>query len=104
MCGGDGLADIVGRRFGGNNSLFYNQSKSVAGSAAMFFGSFLLSEFLLFAFTQFGFLDCMNVETTLRVLLICGITTVVESLAINKYIDDNISVPIAALALGASLF
>jgi len=104
MCGGDGLADIIGRRFGGNNSLFYNRSKSVAGSTAMFLGSFLLSEFLLMAFTGFGFLDSMNAETTARVLFICGVTTVVESLPINKYIDDNISVPLVALALGSSLF
>ena len=104
MCGGDGLADIVGRRLGQNNKLPYNPSKSVAGSTAMFLGSFLLSEFLLSAFTQFGFLDCMNAETTTRVLIICGISTVLESLPINKIIDDNISVPVAALLLGYALF
>jgi len=35
MCGGDGLADIVGRRWGGNNRLPYNPTKSWAGSLAM---------------------------------------------------------------------
>lgn len=38
MCGGDGLADIIGRRFGGNNKLPYNESKSLSGSLAMFAG------------------------------------------------------------------
>ncbi len=38
MCGGDGLADIIGRRFGGNNKLPYNESKSISGSMAMFAG------------------------------------------------------------------
>lgn len=38
MCGGDGLADIVGRRFGGQNRLPWNDTKSWAGSAAMLLG------------------------------------------------------------------
>ena len=37
MCGGDGLADIVGRRFG-TAKLPYNRAKSWAGSLAMFAG------------------------------------------------------------------
>ena len=37
MCGGDGLADIVGRRFG-SVKLPHNGNKSWAGSAAMFLG------------------------------------------------------------------
>ena len=36
MCGGDGLADIVGRRLGAGNKLWFNKNKSAAGSAAMF--------------------------------------------------------------------
>ena len=43
MCGGDGLADIVGRRFGGSNPLPYNPSKSVAGSLAMLLGGACLA-------------------------------------------------------------
>lgn len=38
MCGGDGLADVVGRRFGSGNRLPYNASKSLSGSLAMFAG------------------------------------------------------------------
>lgn len=38
MCGGDGLADIVGRRLGAGNPLPWNPEKSWAGSAAMFLG------------------------------------------------------------------
>mmetsp|Transcript_9098 Transcript_9098/g.55419 ORF Transcript_9098/g.55419 Transcript_9098/m.55419 type:complete len:350 (-) Transcript_9098:709-1758(-) len=37
VCVGDGLADLVGRRFGREIKLPYNKDKSVAGSAAMFF-------------------------------------------------------------------
>lgn len=37
MCGGDGLADIVGRKFG-SAKLPFNRTKSWAGSLAMFAG------------------------------------------------------------------
>lgn len=40
MCGGDGLADLVGRRFG-SAKLPFNQNKSWAGSLAMFLGETL---------------------------------------------------------------
>ena len=101
MCGGDGLADIVGRRLGKKNKLFYNKSKSLAGSSAMLLGSFALSELFLLLFTQFGYFDCFNPATATKVFLVCGVTTLIESLPINKYIDDNISVPISALVLGS---
>jgi phytol kinase len=39
MCGGDGLADIIGRRFGSGAKLPHNSNKSWAGSAAMFAGA-----------------------------------------------------------------
>jgi phytol kinase len=42
MCGGDGLADIVGRRLG-TVKLPYNSSKSWAGSAAMFLGGLAMA-------------------------------------------------------------
>lgn len=38
MCGGDGMADIVGRRFGRSAKLPHNNNKSWAGSTAMFAG------------------------------------------------------------------
>lgn len=38
VCGGDGLADIVGRRWGGSNKLPWNGDKSWAGTLAMFGG------------------------------------------------------------------
>ncbi len=43
MCGGDGLADIVGRRWGNSAKLPYNDQKSWAGSAAMLAGGYGMS-------------------------------------------------------------
>ena len=36
MCGGDGVADLVGRRLGGKRRIPWNARKSLAGSGAMF--------------------------------------------------------------------
>jgi len=54
LCGGDGLADIVGRRLGAGNKLWFNTNKSAAGSAAMFLGGFGLSMGLTSAFYSLG--------------------------------------------------
>ncbi|GAU27669.1 hypothetical protein TSUD_126150 [Trifolium subterraneum] len=42
LCAGDGMADVVGRRFGGKK-LPYNKNKSYAGSIAMASAGFLAS-------------------------------------------------------------
>lgn len=42
MCGGDGVADLVGRRWG-SAKLPWNRGKSWAGSAAMFAGGCALA-------------------------------------------------------------
>ncbi|GIL55637.1 hypothetical protein Vafri_11191 [Volvox africanus] len=43
MCGGDGLADIVGRRWGAGAKLPWNNAKSWAGSFAMLVGGYGMS-------------------------------------------------------------
>ena len=43
MCGGDGLADVVGRRLGRGNPLPWNPDKSWAGSLAMFAGGYAMA-------------------------------------------------------------
>ena len=48
MCGGDGLADIIGRKFG-SAKLPFNRSKSWAGSFAMFAGKSLYITLLYIA-------------------------------------------------------
>lgn len=103
MCAGDGLADIVGRRLGRGNALFYNKSKSWAGSGAMLAGSFALSEILLALFASFGLLDPQDAAGAARVLLICVLCSVLESLPVNRALDDNITVPAAALVIGSQL-
>lgn len=101
MCGGDGLADIVGRKFGGSPSLKlpFNSSKSWPGSAAMLLGGAGMALGLLRLFTALGFMPCYSLASMLpAICLISLAATLVESLPLNKSVDDNISVP-AVVAL-----
>lgn len=103
VCVGDGLADLVGRRFGREVKLPYNKDKSVAGSAAMFFfGSISCILFL----ALFQCLNYFSLTTPQLIISSVGVAfgaALVESLPITKFVDDNISVPIVSLILGKVL-
>eukprot|EP00667_Euglena_gracilis_P012831 EG_transcript_13197 len=80
MAGGDGLADIVGRRFGGVK-LPWNSNKSWAGSLAMFIGGFALSMAFVSLFGFAGFLPPLGANAfPWRLAAVCLLTTIVESL------------------------
>ena len=53
MCGGDGIADIVGRRIK-SPKLFWSHEKSVAGSLSVFAGGALLTALVLFIYVSVG--------------------------------------------------
>lgn len=104
MCGGDGIADIMGRRFG-RVKIPYNEQKSWAGSISMFVFGFLTSIGMLGYFCGLGYFELEWVGTMERVALVSLVATVVESLPTNgplMMLDDNISVPLASM-LTASL-
>lgn len=100
MCGGDGLADIVGRRWGKGNPLPWNPDKSWAGSTAMFLGGLGMSMGLITLFCSLGYFDCDMPSMALTVAGISLVATLVESLPVNQSIDDNLSVPGVAAFLG----
>lgn len=103
MCGGDGIADIIGRRFG-QYKLPYNNEKSWAGSIAMFLFGYSISLGILSYFSLFGFIQ-LDWETTVRnVAIISMAATVVESLPVTRFLDDNISVPSTCILVGLCLF
>jgi len=104
MCGGDGLADIVGRRWGKGNALPYNSSKSWAGSTAMLVGGAVMAAGLMAVFCSLGFFECYSVSTLVPYLLACSaVATLVESLPINQVFDDNLSVPLVAAVMAMLL-
>ncbi len=104
MCGGDGLADIVGRRLGRGNPLPWNRDKSVAGSAAMFLGGFGMSLGFVALFHAMGYLDVSAGDAAGRLAVVAAACTAAESLPAAGAVDDNVSVPLVAAALGGALF
>ena len=97
MCGGDGLADIVGRRFGAHK-LPFNPEKSWAGSAAMFGGSFAFALGMLVWFAHLGLLSFSLGETAGVVAAIALIATLVEALPLRDI--DNLTLTGTAIILG----
>jgi phytol kinase len=97
MCGGDGLADIVGRSWG-SARLPWSPRKSWAGSGAMFAAGFGLGSAYLFIFNQLGrFTPSLKTgETIAAVGAVSLIATLVESLPIVDI--DNVTISLAAIA------
>ncbi|KAJ0704877.1 putative phytol kinase [Helianthus annuus] len=96
MCGGDGIADIMGRRFG-IHKIPYNKHKSWVGSISMFITGFLISIGMLYYFSKFGYFELDRPWTIERVALVAMMATVVESLPTKGGLDDNISVPLVSM-------
>ncbi|KAJ0557298.1 putative phytol kinase [Helianthus annuus] len=96
MCGGDGIADIVGRRFG-IHKIPYNKQKSWAGSISMFTVGFLISTGMLYYFSIFGYFELNWPLTIERVATVALVATLVESLPTKGGLDDNISVPLVSM-------
>ena len=101
LCGGDGLADLVGRRWG-KRSLPHNPSKSWAGSAAMFLGGTLLALAMTAAFAAAGLFDPPlppNAVASIGVIALA--CTLVETLPLADI--DNLTISATAVVLGLAL-
>ncbi|XP_009361416.2 probable phytol kinase 1, chloroplastic [Pyrus x bretschneideri] len=97
MCGGDGVADIMGRKFG-SIKIPYNPKKSWAGSISMFLFGFLISMGMLYYYSFLGYFELNWIQTAEKVAFVALVATLVESLPITEVLDDNISVPLASMA------
>jgi len=101
MCGGDGLADILGRRWG-KVKLPWNKGKSWIGSLGMFAGGWIFAYIILGIFTFSGvFLNPLT-SYLLALTIISLAGTAVESLPFKDI--DNITVTTTAVVLGHFLF
>lgn len=103
MCGGDGLADIVGRRWG-KHKLPCNPEKSWFGSTAMFLGGWSFSLGILALFNAWGqFQPPLDLKSTaIAVTLIAFVATLVEALPWREI--DNLTLTLTAVILGLMLF
>ena len=101
VCGGDGLAEIIGRRWG-QKKIFKRGNKSWVGSTGFFMGGWLLSVFILAVFIAAGVFQFSFTSMLLPLALIAFVSTLVE--AVSPVDLDNITVPLVAVILGYLLF
>lgn len=96
LCGGDGVADIIGRGIQ-SPKLLWSPKKSIAGSLSVFIGGLVLSVIVLWALNQFGIFVGEYAKLS-ALVFIAAIAALVESL---PYADvDNITITIISAALG----
>jgi phytol kinase len=98
MCGGDGLADVVGRRWG-KAKLPFNPAKSWAGSAAMLFGGYAFAFGFVALFNAFGnFVPPLDgARAAWIVAAIALAATVVEALPLKDI--DNLTLTATGVVL-----
>ncbi len=101
MCGGDGIADVVGRRVK-SMKLPWSPEKSVAGSLAVFVGGWLLAVLVVAIFVSAGVFGGSSTSYFLPIAAIAFVGMLVESLPLREV--DNLTVTLAAVALGIFLF
>jgi len=103
LCGGDGFADIVGRRYGAGRKWSFNPDKSWPGSLAMFITGLIMSAGFLFLYSSLGFFSIPDMPALLlRLSFISAVGTAVEALPV-KTLDDNWTVPLVTAILTVAL-
>ncbi len=101
LCGGDGIADIVGRRVR-SAKLPWSRDKSVAGSLSVFFGGWLMTILVFSIYVWFGAFSGPVSSFLLPVTWIALGATLVESLSFKDI--DNLTVPLASILIGYLVF
>lgn len=101
MCGGDGLADIVGRRWG-KAKLPWAKDKSWPGSLGMLLGGWSFALGVVWVFVMLGVFPALFGAYLLPVSVIAIAGMLIESLPIKDF--DNITVTLTAVLLGHWLF
>ena len=101
MCGGDGLADILGRRVI-SARLPWNKGKSVVGSLGMFIGGWLLAVLVIGIYVPLGIFPGPFDNYLLPISVIALLGMLVESLPLKDI--DNLTVTLAAAILGTYFF
>jgi phytol kinase len=101
MCGGDGIADLIGRRVK-SPGLFWSRQKTLAGSLGVLFGGWMLSMLVLSVYVVTGVFPGPLSAFLIPVTLIAVGGTLVESLPFRDI--DNITLTSAAALLGHLLF
>jgi phytol kinase len=97
LCGGDGLADIVGKRLG-KLRLPWSKEKTLAGSIAMFVGGWIFAIGIVSLYLATGAFTGSLSSYLPGLTIIALVGAAVESFPYSDI--DNITVPLAAVILG----
>ena len=101
MCGGDGIADIVGRRIS-SPKLPWSREKSVAGMVGVFAGGWALASAIIYIYVTAGVFASPFINYLLPITLIALAGALVESL---RYKDiDNVTMTLASALIGGLFF
>jgi len=101
MCGGDGVADIVGRRVN-SPKLPWSREKSLAGLLSVFIGGWLLTMFIFAVYVWMGVFPGPVGRYLLPVTWVALGAALVESLPFKDV--DNITVVLASVLIGQLVF
>jgi phytol kinase len=101
MCGGDGIADIVGRRVK-SIKLPWSREKSLAGSLSVFLGGWLLTIFIFAIYLGAGAFSGPLSRFLLPLTWIAIGAMLVESLPFKDV--DNVTLPLVAVLIGHLVF
>lgn len=101
LCGGDGFADIIGRRFG-KTKLPWSNNKSWAGSLGMFFGGWTLSMLVVFLYIAAGYFPGTMISYFWSITIINIAATIVESMPVKDF--DNLSISVVSVLIGHLFF
>jgi dolichol kinase len=100
LAAGDGLADLVGRRWGKSNPWPGLGSKSVAGTMAFWLASTAVSYGILM---WLQYTNCLVLDVDNVLLRLAAVTFVSAIVELIPFLDDNYTVPISAAAMAAVL-
>ena len=101
MCGGDGIADVVGRRVA-SPKVPWSREKSTAGSLSVFLGGFLMAAVILWIYVSLRIFSGPFSGYLVPLLLLSLAAAAVESLPFHDV--DNITFTMVVGLLGLALF
>ena len=101
MCGGDGIADLVGRRVR-SFKLPWSRKKSLAGSLSVFLGGWLLTVLIFAVYVWAGVFSSPVTRYLIPVTWIALGAMLVESLPFKDV--DNITLTVASAMIGYLVF
>ena len=97
LAGGDGLADVIGRKYGGERKFgIGGAEKTIAGTIGMFIGSVLFSTILIFLFS-IEVSAFVVADLLIPILIVSIVATIVEALTPKGL--DNLTITIAAIVV-----